>query len=61
MKARSLTDEVEWPVLVDVLVDLQYGADHVGVDPVHVQREPRPIEVAANTVHLDKVVILTQD
>ena len=48
----DLTDEVERPVLVDVLVDLQDDADHVGMDRVQVQGQPRPVQVASYPVHL---------
>ena len=47
-----ITDEVERPVVVDVLVDLQDDADHVGVHRVQVQGQPRPVQVAPNSVHL---------
>ena len=52
----SLTDEIEWPVLLDVLVDLEDDADDVGVDGVQVQGQPRPVQVAPYPVHLLKSV-----
>jgi hypothetical protein len=42
-----LTNDVERPLLGDLLLELHDDADHVRVHPVQVQREPRAVEVPA--------------